>query len=77
MTPSNLLEWVEYERNHNDEVCPADQQPCVVCMVNKKKFVYNCGHLCCCIQCDDIIMLGNDQCPVCRAAIIQRTLVYN
>ena len=55
---------------HKDS--PVNENPCVVCLVNKKCILYTgCGHMCCCATCAAKI----PKCPLC-SKISTKTFVF-
>jgi len=56
-----------------DEVCIQGDKSCVVCLENKRKVIYNCGHYICCHTCSSKI----DKCPTCRAKITSKMPVFD
>ncbi len=47
---------------------PTDDNPCVVCFVNRRTMTARCGHRCACFGCSARLAAAPDpRCPVCRA----------
>eukprot|EP00347_Sterkiella_histriomuscorum_P014323 403361311 len=65
-----------HDQGYEDEECPPGQDPCVVCLVNKRKIAYDCGHLCTCFACDYQIATTNNKCPNCRIFVNERRQIY-
>ncbi|CDW83637.1 von willebrand factor type a domain containing protein [Stylonychia lemnae] len=70
-----IAEIIRY-RGQEDEECPQGQEPCALCLTNKRKIFYNCGHLCTCLACDLKLRGFRGQCPICRETIECREYVY-
>lgn len=51
-----------------DDKTPEDDI-CVVCHEKRRMITLNCGHYHTCGRCTRVVLKGNKQCPVCRAAI--------
>lgn len=51
---------------------------CSICMENRKNVVYTaCSHLECCISCTkEIVINGNNECPLCRTDINDIVIIY-
>tara|TARA_B100000902_G_scaffold397269_1_gene460491 strand:- start:2539 stop:3045 length:507 start_codon:yes stop_codon:yes gene_type:complete len=56
-TVENIVQQVSETTAESDNIC-------VICMTNPKECAYvNCGHLCACVECCNIM---GSQCPICR-----------
>eukprot|EP00746_Dinoflagellata_sp_MGD_P022275 gnl/MRDRNA2_/MRDRNA2_152094_c0_seq1.p1 gnl/MRDRNA2_/MRDRNA2_152094_c0~~gnl/MRDRNA2_/MRDRNA2_152094_c0_seq1.p1 ORF type:complete len:271 (-),score=27.44 gnl/MRDRNA2_/MRDRNA2_152094_c0_seq1:229-1041(-) len=50
---------------------------CVICMSTRKDTVISpCGHLCVCNTCAQVLLAGEDACPICRGTIASVMRVY-
>ncbi|TNV77593.1 hypothetical protein FGO68_gene1888 [Halteria grandinella] len=52
---------------------------CYVCMENKRRVAFQCGHLCVCIRCKEVLVRmerGRRRCPVCRVQIEQANNIF-
>lgn len=59
-----------------DKVFDVDNDPCVICLTNDKKWVIiPCGHYILCDECNNFVIDTNQKCPICRGIIIQ-TIKY-
>ena len=53
-----------------------EENLCVICLTNTINTVfYTCGHMCCCLQCSEIIQ--RDKCPICRLEITDVIKTFN
>ncbi|XP_035690255.1 mitochondrial ubiquitin ligase activator of nfkb 1-A-like [Branchiostoma floridae] len=53
-----------------------EEHACVVCQANAREvIILDCGHICCCADCAD--MLQPRKCPICRRHIARILPVYN
>ena len=51
-----------------------EQELCVVCRTNPREIILlPCGHVCLCEDCADDI---NNDCPICRALIVEKRAAY-
>lgn len=56
-----------------------DRTLCIVCFDNPKEVIFlGCQHRACCEGCaNEIMNVGNCQCPICRAPIVQMIKPYD
>lgn len=55
------------------QISQEDRTLCIVCFDNPKEVIFlGCQHRACCEGCaNEIMNVGNRQCPICRAPIVQ------
>ncbi len=56
----------------NDTPTNIEAEQCTICLNNKKRIAFGCGHICSCNECS----LRLEKCPLCRAEINVRNPVY-
>ena len=67
----DTLRTIIEDRGQNDNRPQMPEgQSCVVCLGNQREVILlDCGHVCVCADCAQIIMQTNPNCPVCRQHI--------
>lgn len=60
-----------------DEKSENEQIKCIICVDNKKKVAFGCGHVMMCVQCTlNQQNQENPRCPFCRCIITKSMIVY-
>ncbi|PVV04777.1 hypothetical protein BB560_000721 [Smittium megazygosporum] len=67
-----------YEEGKSKDDEDEDKEICRICFSSVINCVLlNCGHLCCCIKCAELILSsGNPECPFCRQTIVKSLHVF-